>query len=137
MALFFSVLELNVLGRHEQELSAARHAVESLAAQMTDLNHRFQFLCHEQADPPSPSASSERVFFTQCEVFFSLQPSMYVADSARIVFVISLLTGRARDWEGKYCVFDYAIKFRTLSARYKWNEPALTARFLEGLNPDL
>lgn len=32
---------------------------------------------------------------------------------------------------------DFAIEFRTFSTTCEWNEPALVARFLEGLNVDL
>ncbi len=39
-----------------------------------------------------------RAFLTQCEVVFSLQPQTYAGDPARIAFVLSLLTGRAREW---------------------------------------
>lgn len=86
--------------------------MESLAGQVADLNHRFQFLRHELSDSPPPSPITEpkvnnpprysgeptecKAFLTQCEVIFSLQPSTYAADRARIAFVISLLTGRAR-----------------------------------------
>ncbi|RXN33047.1 Pol poly [Labeo rohita] len=35
--------------------------------------------------------------------------------------------------QGKRSAADYAIEFRTLAATCEWNEPALTARFLEGL----
>ncbi len=111
---------------------------------------------------------------------FSLQPQTYAADRARIAYVISLLTGRARGWAtaaweaqascgGHYELFkgemikvfdrsvygheasrllavlhqeersvaDFAIEFRTLATTCEWNEPALVARFLEGLNIDL
>ncbi len=34
-------------------------------------------------------------------------------------------------------VADFAIEFRTLATTCEWNEPALVARFLEGLNIDL
>ncbi len=32
---------------------------------------------------------------------------------------------------------DYAIEFRTLAATCEWNEPALTAHFLDGLNGEI
>ncbi len=34
-------------------------------------------------------------------------------------------------------VADFTIEFRTLATTCEWNEPALVARFLEGLNIDL
>ncbi len=107
--------------------------------------------------------------------FFSLQPQTSVGDRARIAYVVSLLTGRARGWatasweaqasccghyelfkgemikvfdrsvyifqavlhQGESSVADFAIEFRTLATTCEWNEPALVARFLEGLNIDL
>ncbi len=103
-----------MLGRHEEELSTARHAVESLAAQVTDLSLRLLMLYQEPSSDhrrhPSPDPrvnnplcyASEptecRAFLTQCEVVFSFQPQTYAGDPARIAFVLSLLTGRAREW---------------------------------------
>ena len=103
-----------MLGRHEQELSAARHAVETLAAQVSDLSRQFHNL---RLDPPATSWASEspeprinnppcysgqptecRSFLTQCDIVFSLQPNTYSRGRARIAYVISLLTGRAREW---------------------------------------
>ncbi|XDV24625.1 hypothetical protein PO909_028745 [Leuciscus waleckii] len=185
-----------MLGRHEEELSAARNAVESLAAQVNDLSVRLLHAHQESPVVPSHSSLPEprvnnppcyageptecRAFLTQCEVAFSLQPQTYAGDRARIAYVISLLTGRAREWgtsvweAGTPCchrfdlfkeemikIFDqsvfgheashllttirqgvensgrFAIEFRTLSTTSEWNEPALVARFLEGLNVDL
>ncbi len=39
--------------------------------------------------------------------------------------------------QGRRSVADFAIEFRTLATTCEWNEPALVARFLEGLNMDL
>ncbi|KAK3569918.1 hypothetical protein QTP86_007352 [Hemibagrus guttatus] len=39
-----------------------------------------------------------RVFVRQCEIFFTHQPILYVADITRCAFMLSLLTGRALDW---------------------------------------
>ncbi len=36
--------------------------------------------------------------------------------------------------QGRRSVADFAIEFRTLAITCEWNEPALVARFLEGLN---
>ncbi|KAM9421437.1 uncharacterized protein ACWYII_021537 [Salvelinus alpinus] len=185
-----------MLGRHEQELSAARHAVETLAVQVSDLSGQFQSL---RLVPPATSWSSEspeprvnnppcysgqptecRSFLTQCDIVFSLQPNTYSRERARIAYVISLLTGRAREWgtaiwearaecsnvyqnfkeemirvfdrsvfgkeasralaslcQGDRSITDYSIEFRTLAASSDWNEPALLARFLEGLHAEV
>ncbi|RXN11673.1 arachidonate 5-lipoxygenase-like protein [Labeo rohita] len=47
-----------VLGRHEEEIFATRHAVESLAAQITDLTNQLR---HLQSQSPSlePRTTSE------------------------------------------------------------------------------
>lgn len=106
---------------------------------------------------------------------FSLQPSRYASDRSRIAFVVSLLTGRAREWEllsgvrtstastvmcssrrrcqefstiphtglkpldsslsGKE--IDRQLEFHTLATSCDWNEPALVAQFLEGLNAEI
>ncbi|MGL5357385.1 MAG: hypothetical protein ACRDAQ_12750, partial [Cetobacterium sp.] len=185
-----------MLGRHDEELSAARHAVESLAAQVNDLSAHLLLRHQEppavQSGPPLPEPRVNnppcytgeptecRAFLTQCEVAFSLQPQTYASDRARIAYVISLLAGRAREWgtsaweagtsccsrfdlfkeemikvfdqsvfgreasrllttirQGRRSVADFAIEFRTLSTTCEWNEPALVARFLEGLNVEL
>ncbi|KAG1926482.1 retrotransposable element [Pimephales promelas] len=184
-----------MLGRHEDELAATHHAVDSLATRVTDI---VQQLHHLRAEPSSsrghespeprvnipPCYSGEpkecRSFLTQCEVVFSLQTSTYASDRSRIAFVVSLLTGRAREWgtamwtseadclrrysafkeemlrvfdrsaygaeasrlmstlrQGRRSAADFSIEFRTLSASCDWNEPALVARFLEGLNADI
>ncbi|RXN09553.1 Pol poly [Labeo rohita] len=102
-----------MLGRHQEELSAARYAVEGLSAQVTELTNQLQSLRAEPTvrpprfhseprinNPPCYSGQPTqcRAFLTQCEVFFSLQPATYAADRAKVAFVISLLSGRARDW---------------------------------------
>ncbi|KAI2646997.1 Transposon Ty3-I Gag-Pol polyprotein [Labeo rohita] len=186
-----------MLGRHQEELSAARYAVEGLSAQVTELTNQLQSLRSEPTVIPSRFYSEPRInnppcysgqptqcraFLTQCEVVFSLQPATYAADrwQAKVAFVISLLSGRACDWgaavwemeavfcehfslfkeemikvfdhsvfgqeasrllsslrQGKRSAADYAIEFRTLAATCEWNEPALAARFLEGLTEEV
>ncbi len=59
---FRSAMEIQgvMLGRNEEELSAARHAVESLIAQVTDLSSRPLMLYQEPSSdhrrhlPPEP-----------------------------------------------------------------------------------
>lgn len=128
---FQTAVELQgvMIGRHEEELSAARHAVESLASQVSDLSNRFlhspreQSVSHDHREKPEPRINNPpcysgeptqcRSFLTQCEVVFSLQPVTYSTDRARVAFVISLLTGRAREWGAANweaeadCVFNF------------------------------
>ncbi|RXN06590.1 Pol poly [Labeo rohita] len=88
-----SAVELQgaMLGRHEEELAAARYAVESLSAQVFDR-------------------------------------SVYGHEASR-----QLATLR----QGRPSAADFTIEFRTLAATCEWNEPALTARFLEGLTGEI
>lgn len=194
---FQAAIELQgaMLGRHDEELAATRHVVDSLAAQVTDLSQQLHRLRIEPSPPRLPEAPEPRVnnppcysgeqteclsFLTQCEVVFSLQPATYARDRSRIAYVISLLKGRAREWgtavwntdagclaqyilfkeemlrvfdrsvhgpeasrllsslrQGRRSVADFSVEFRTLSTSCGWNEPALVARFIEGLNADI
>lgn len=102
------------MGRHAEELSAARHTVESLAAQKADLSKQVHTLRHDPGFPQPARFLSEprvnnlssyageptqcRAFLTQCEVVFSLQPYTYAEDRSRVACIISLLSGRVRDW---------------------------------------
>lgn len=102
-----------MIGKHEEELSTARLAVETLAAQVSDLTKQIH---HLRLDPPvasrAPESPEPRInnppcyagepteccpFLTQCDVVFSLQPTNYSKSRARIAYVISILTGRARE----------------------------------------
>ncbi|KAI2647590.1 Transposon Tf2-6 polyprotein [Labeo rohita] len=166
-----SAVELQgaMLGRHQEELSAARYAVEGLSAQVTELTNQLQSLHSEPTVIPPRFHSEPRINNPPC-----------YSDRAKVAFVISLLSGRARDWgtavwemeavfcehfslfkeemikafdrsvfgqeasrllsslrQGKRSTADYAIEFRTLAATCEWNEPALTARFLEGLTEEV
>lgn len=116
-----SAVELQgaMLGHHEEELFNARQSVETLNAQVAELTERLHHLSHAalEADRPAsamaPPIAEPRInnppvyagestqcrsFIIQCEVVFSLQPRTYSSDCAKVAFVISLLTGRARDW---------------------------------------
>lgn len=107
-----------LLGQHQGELAAARHAVDSLASQVTELTEAVRRMETERTlvtpatghssvtpeprinNPPIYSGEPTvcRAFIIQCEVIFSLQPLTYASDSAKVAFVISLLAGRAREW---------------------------------------
>uniref|UniRef100_A0A9J7Y2N5 Gypsy retrotransposon integrase-like protein 1 n=1 Tax=Cyprinus carpio carpio TaxID=630221 RepID=A0A9J7Y2N5_CYPCA len=108
-----------MLGRHEMELSSTRHSVDTLSAQIADLVGRLDRLTREDftsppAGPlPTTFSSEPRVnnpptyageptscksFLIQCEVVFSLQARTYASEVSKVAYVISLLSGRARDW---------------------------------------
>ncbi|RXN35854.1 Pol poly [Labeo rohita] len=116
-----SALELQgaMLGRHEQELSSTRHSVDNLSAQFAGLVERLDrltlsgFASAPSTVGPSPLSSEPRVnnpptyagepkscksFLIQCEVVFSLQSRTYASETSKVAYVISLLTGRAREW---------------------------------------
>ncbi|RXN14057.1 actin-related 5 [Labeo rohita] len=116
-----SALELQgaMLGRHEQELSSTRHSVDNLSAQFAGLVERLDrltlsgFASAPLTVGPSPLSSEPRVnnpptyagepkscksFLIQCEVVFSLQSRTYASETSKVAYVISLLTGRAREW---------------------------------------
>lgn len=51
--------------------------------------------------PPETYAGdpgSCEAFLTQCGLVFALQPTTFPTDKARVAYVITLLSGRARDW---------------------------------------
>uniref|UniRef100_A0AAQ6INN1 Retrotransposon gag domain-containing protein n=1 Tax=Anabas testudineus TaxID=64144 RepID=A0AAQ6INN1_ANATE len=50
--------------------------------------------------PPPYNGDPEncRPFLTQCDIYFSFQPSVFISEQAKVGFVISLLTGPARAW---------------------------------------
>ncbi len=53
--------------------------------------------------------------------------SVYGREASRLLAVLH---------QGERSVADFAIEFRTVATTCEWNEPALVARFLEGLNID-
>ncbi|KAG1934059.1 retrotransposable element [Pimephales promelas] len=184
-----------LLGRHDEELTSARRAVDSLSAQVADLSQQLHVIRLEVTRSVNPELPEPRVnnppcyagepteclpFLTQCKVVFSLQPTTYDRERSRIAYVISLLKGRAREWgtavwnaegeclshysrfreemlrvfdrsvhgpeasralsslrQGRRTVSDFSVEFRTLATSCGWNEPALVARFTEGLNAEI
>lgn len=103
-----------MLRKHDTELAAARHAVDSLAAQLSDLSaqvHRLKRgppVFSGGLESPEPRVNNPPCyageptqcwsFLTQCELVFSLQPVTYARERARVANVISLLTGHAHEW---------------------------------------
>ncbi len=78
---FHSAVELQgaMLGRHEEELSASRHAVESLTAQVSDLSAQLLHLRHESSSQNRLHSSEPRINNppcyagepTECRAFFN------------------------------------------------------------------
>lgn len=111
-----------MLGHQASRLNAATQDVEVLNAQVAELLLQVSDLRRVAANPlnlnpstsrgfssePEPHANSPppydgdssscRAFLSQCALVFSLQPRRYATEEARVAFVLTLLTGRAREW---------------------------------------
>lgn len=110
-----------LLGQHATQLTTTSRELEMLSAQVVELNARIESLQHEAAGPrqvappiathhhdPEPHAnnpppydgdtSSCRAFLSQCGLVFALQPRRYATEASRVAYVLTLLTGRAREW---------------------------------------
>lgn len=102
-----------LLGQHETRLSNTSREVEVLSNQVAELTNRLQELQYETTrqgfrhepeprcnNPPlhDGDPNSCRAFLAQCSVVFALQPRMYDAEETKVAFVLTLLTGKAREW---------------------------------------
>ena len=116
-----------LLGRHEHQLASVMQSMqdlslscEKMAQSVSDQLARFSAV----SSPPQPpslsvSASSSsggpeprlapperfggdegtcRSFLIQCSLIFELQPSSYPTERSRVAYVITLLTGKPREW---------------------------------------
>ena len=115
----------DMLQRHEQQLTFLTEAVrtvgvsheramESLRDHLLGIPAAERAAASASSPPPRTSPVSEarlpppercsgapgscRPFLTQCSLAFELQPSAFPSDRARVAYVISLLTGRAKEW---------------------------------------
>lgn len=114
-----------LLGQHASQITATTHDVEVMASQMADFTVQLRELRRDQdsiravaAASPSVHAHSSltpeprmptptpydgdpmscRSFLTQCSIIFALQPITYASEITKVAFVITLLTGKAREW---------------------------------------
>ncbi|RXN02757.1 Pol poly [Labeo rohita] len=108
-----------LLGSKAAQLNAARREVEGLNAQVADLMLQVTELrqavgsgglsspaTHRNFSEPNANSpplyngdpNSCRSLLAQCALVFSLQARRYATEEARIAFVLTLLTGRAREW---------------------------------------
>ncbi|RXN35490.1 Pol poly [Labeo rohita] len=159
-----SAVELQgaMLGQHEEELAAARYAVESLSAQVMELTNQLQNrqpelpVMPQTRNHPEPRINNPpcfsgqptecRAFLSQCEMFF-FPPTIYLCggllqEEMLKVFDCSVYGHEASRQlatlsQGRRSAADFAIEFRTLAATCEWNKPALTACFLEGLTGEI
>ena len=112
------------LGRQQQQLEEIGRTVTAISNGLTDLAAQVQQLQVSRAPPaaalldpvvprPNPSVSEPRLpppehysgepgtcrsFLAQCKLIFQLQPSAFPTDQARVEYVITQLSGRAREW---------------------------------------
>ena len=118
-----SVLEMQgtMLGNHQSQLEVISRQVESVDTSVTRLAAQLQQIQLTLSSPggqPDPQPPVQRTreprlpppetysgnpgscksFLTQCGLVFALQPSTFSTDGAKVAYVITLLSGRARDW---------------------------------------
>lgn len=110
-----------LLGRHEHQLGAVHQSMEAFTTTVSSLSAQLQEIQlvlsagqltappptppqrgREPKLPPPQSYDGEpgtcRSFLSQCSVIFELQPTTFPSDRSRVAYIITLLTGRAREW---------------------------------------
>ena len=108
-----------MLGKHQAQLEAISSQVESVSNVVTGFAARIQQIQlalstpSHPASPPGQPTKEPRLpppqtyagdpgscqsFLTQCQLVFALQPATFPTDGAKVAYVITLLSGRARDW---------------------------------------
>ncbi len=108
-----------LLGQHATQLNTTAHEMDALNARVAELLTRVDDLQREAANrgpallagiplEPEPHANNPPVydgdpnscqdFLSQCSLVFSLQPRRYSTEEAKVAFVLTLLSGRAREW---------------------------------------
>ncbi|KAA0709163.1 Protein LDOC1 [Triplophysa tibetana] len=111
-----------LLGQQASRLAAAAQEVDSLQTQMAALQRQVADLIRGVGHPggvhspstrgapsaPEPHANcpplydgdpnSCRAFLSQCALVFALQPRRYDSGEVRIAYILTLLTGKARQW---------------------------------------
>ncbi len=108
-----------LLGQHATQLNTTAHEVDALNARVAELLTRVDDLQREAANrgpvlragislEPEPHANNPPVydgdsnacqaFLSQCSLVFSLQPRRYATEEAKVAYVLTLLSGRAREW---------------------------------------
>lgn len=117
-----------LLGRQQSQLEAVAASIRDLAAQIQplQLSHSASAAAQptqpDQPDQPAQSAETSssanpareprlpppekysgepgtcRSFLSQCTLIFELQPGTFPTDRAKVAYVITQLSGRAREW---------------------------------------
>ncbi len=110
------------MDHQERNLNDTARAVQALVTQVSELTQQLQLLRGSAAPPtpavplPPPDYASQseprlpvpesyagepnfcRAFLTRCAMHFSLQPRTFASESAKVAFVLTLLTGKAALW---------------------------------------
>ncbi len=110
------------MDHQERNLNDTARAVQALVTQVSELTQQLQLLRGSAAPatpavplpPPDYASQSEprlpvpeayagepnfcRAFLTRCAMHFSLQPRTFSSESAKVAFVLTLLTGKAALW---------------------------------------
>ncbi|KAL1246642.1 hypothetical protein QQF64_034443 [Cirrhinus molitorella] len=114
-----------LLGQHATRLTETTRGVETMSSQITELTNQVRELMRDQDSLRSAAAVSAqtpvlarvtpeprvpnpppydgdpkacRPFLSQCAITFTLQPTTFATEAAKVAFVITLLTGKAREW---------------------------------------
>ena len=95
------------LAQAVHSLASTLSEVQSEVAQLKSEIQQLKISCTQsptlepRTTPVSPFSGEPRLgrgFLAQCEITFSLQPSRFSSDAARIGFIASALSSRALEW---------------------------------------
>ncbi|KAL0168942.1 hypothetical protein M9458_037164, partial [Cirrhinus mrigala] len=141
-----------LLGHQASQLSSTAQEVETLTVQMAELSGRFRELQDVMSSPtsgvplsltqrePEPHANNPplydgdpnscRAFLSQCSLVFALQPRRYATERLKVAYVITLLTGKAREWGT--AVWDAGASFCTDFEEFRAEMTKLFDRSVKG-----
>lgn len=98
------------IGRQQAQLDSVAASIRDLTAQIQPLQLAHSALAsssplqpaREPRLPPPEKYAGEpgtcRSFLSQCSLIFQLQPTTFPTDRAKVAYVITQLSGRAREW---------------------------------------
>ena len=97
---------LNTLANSVQalqgQLQQLQASLSSAAVAHAPLNQDHQPAAREPKLPPPQPYNGEpgtcRSFLSQCSLIFELQASVFPTERSRVAYIITLLTGKAREW---------------------------------------
>lgn len=110
------------LDQHSSLLNSASHDFQLLSGRLTEIHNRLEQVAQAVGEreahiPPAEILSSSgpepqvinpptydgdikscKAFLDQCSLVFALQPRRFASEVSKVAYVLTLLTGRARDW---------------------------------------